>query len=132
MLDLIHLMKWRFDFPIKSVTKLLISCLNLLERNFLNLWLCLVSFDYGESVNIEAKFGSAEDRAAALSSSLTKSLFFYRKPITVYSISFGECLMRNIVDGRLKLLVGNLGCFLCLCLSLVIKLESSGDATEHH
>lgn len=40
--------------------------------------------------------------------------------------------MRNSVEGRLKLAVGKAGCFLCLCLNLVINEESSGEATEHH
>jgi len=134
LFDFMQRMKCSSLLPSKSVIKEFIWCLNLLDKNLRNLWLFLFT-DYThsvDSVNNNFKWEIYEDFKATLISSLTKSLFLSLKPKTVYSISLGECLIRNIVEGRLKFWIGNLECFLCLCLTFVIKLESSGDATWHH
>lgn len=133
LLDLTHLMKWRSQLPNRSIIRLFISCLNFDDRNFLSLWFWLfLLISSPLSSNSCVRLGRLDDLTAFFISSRTRSLFLSRKPITAYSMSLGEWRMRKRVEGRLKLAVGKAGCFLCLCLSLVMKEESSGDATEHH
>ena len=116
-----------------SSTSAFIYFLNFEERNLRTLWpFGSRVTSRGVSVNISFKIGNFDDLIVILISSLKRSLFFSLKPTTLYSTSWGLCLMRKREESRLRFDWGNFSCFLWLYLIFVIREASSGEATEHH
>lgn len=93
MFDLIQRMKCKLHCERMSLVRLFIYFRNLEDKNFLSLWVTVaIIFD---SLNIYSRILSLEAPITIFISSLSKSLFFYLKPVTLYTTFSGVCLIIN-------------------------------------